>query len=510
MSEFENNSVQKDTSESVSSSNVDNIGSVEGFNLNQEPPSVPVQPPIVPPVQQASVEPPVQPLVQPPVQPSVNPMDTPVSDPVNGENFPPRMPQNTPFIPTQPIVANPIQYTPVTAAETQGKSSKGLKIFCIAVALMILLTGSTLAGYLYGRGYVGTTSSSNLHKDVELDLASKPKDTDQYTPAQVYEKLNESIVGIRVYNKNGNMSDASGVIYTADGYIVTNDHIYSEVGAPKFKIYMHDGTEYNAEYVAGDVVSDLAVLKIVGGKDFKAATFGNSNELFCGENVVALGRPSGASDDTTVTSGIVSLTARRISNTSNYSARLIQTDSAINPGSSGGALVNMYGQVIGITSSKLASANYDNIGFAIPTTTMQRVVTQLISDGKVSDRAKLGITYTELDSVTAEVNNAPASGIYVATVSADSDLYGKISEGDIITKINGKDIISDDVVLDVIEDCRAGDTVTVTVVDEYGNEKDYEAVLGANVGESSYSEVIKSDDKEDSIYGGTFDFPYGE
>jgi len=378
-------------------------------------------------------------------------------------------------------------------------------VFCLILAVVIVVSGCLFGGY-----YIGKNSVTGTGGTVDVVLDSKPKDTDEYTAAQVYDAVNQSVVGIRVYNTAGEVSDASGVVYSKDGYIVTNDHIYSEIAAPKVKIYMHDGTEYNAEYVAGDVVSDLAVLKIVGGKDFKAATFGNSNELFCGENVVALGRPSGASDDTTVTSGIVSLTARRISNTSNYSARLIQTDSAINPGSSGGALVNMYGQVIGITSSKLASANYDNIGFAIPTTTMQRVVTQLISDGKVSDRAKLGITYTELDSVTAEVNNAPASGIYVATVSADSDLYGKISEGDIITKINGKDIISDDVVLDVIEDCRAGDTVTVTVVDEYGNEKDYEAVLGANVGESSYSEVIKSDDKEDSIYGGTFDFPYGE
>ena len=105
---------------------------------------------------------------------------------------------------------------------------------------------------------------------------------------------------------------------------------------------------------------------------------------------------------------------------------------------------------------------------------------------------------------------APAVGIYVATVSSDSDLYGKVSVGDIITKINGKEITSDDIVLDILEECRAGDTVTITVVEENGSEAEYDVVLSANVGQSSYSKVLESKEESNDSSGGTFDFPYGE
>lgn len=410
----------------------------------------------------------------------------------------------------QPIL-RPVGYTPIKPKKEHKAMSKGLKVFCIILAAFIALTGTTLAGYLCGKGSV-SVNRAGLYSKVNIDLSEKPKDTDELTAGEVYAKVNESIVGICTYNSNGEGSNATGVIYTEDGYIVTNDHIYSNVSAPKFRIYTFDGKEYTAEYVAGDSISDLAVLKITDGKDFKPAEFGNSDELFCGESVVALGRPSGASDSTSITKGIVSMTERRVSITSNYSSRMIQTDSAINPGSSGGALVNMYAQVIGITSSKQSGTDYDAVGFAIPTTTMKRVVTQLIANGKVTDRAKLGITYTEMNSVSAEINNANAVGIYVASVSEDSDLYGKVGEGDIITQINGIDIINDDIVLDIIENSKAGDTITVTVVDKNGSVSSYTAKLGVNTGESSYNEKLEagSDNAGDSSGSGTFDFPFGE
>ncbi len=289
-----------------------------------------------------------------------------------------------------------VDYTPVKPIEDYKPMSKGLKVFCVVIAAVLLLTGTCTAGYFFGRSSV---KNSYIGNAVNVDLSAKPNNTDPNTPAQIYEIVNKSIVGIRVYNAAGEASDASGVIYSKDGYIVTNDHIYSEIGAPEFKVFMYDGTEYNATYVAGDSVSDLAVLKI-DAKNLQAADFGNSNELINGESVVAMGRPNDATDFTSITGGMISLTKRRVKTTSSYTSRLIQTDSAINPGSSGGALVNMYGQVVGITSSKLAGVEYDAVGFAIPTTTMKRVVEQLISDGKVTDRAKLGITYTVIGEVT--------------------------------------------------------------------------------------------------------------
>lgn len=406
-------------------------------------------------------------------------------------------------------VWNKVNYTPDYPISDYKPINKGLRVFALIMAVVIIATLSCVAGYYGGKNSI---SGGLLSQNVSVDLSAKPENTDMYTPAKVYEMVNESIVGIRVYNSQGQASDASGVIYSDEGYIITNDHIYSEISQPYFKVYMYDGTEYDAEYVAGDVISDLAVLKIKGGKSFKVADFGNSNELVSGESVVAVGRPSDATDSSSITSGIISLTKRRVKTTSSYTARLIQTDSAINPGSSGGALVNMYGQVVGITSSKLAGVEYDSIGFAIPTTTMKRVVEQLISEGKVTDRAKLGITYTEVNSVTARIEGYDSVGLSVVSVSEDSDISGKVSEGDIITHVNGIEITNDDIVLDIIEDCRAGDTIRLTVLHANGSKIDYEVTLKANIGESSYNSSLSSDDiySDSSSNGGTFDFPAGE
>lgn len=384
-----------------------------------------------------------------------------------------------------------------------GNSKKGIKVFCLIMAVVIALSGVCLGGY-----YMGKNTNKFSGSKVLVDLSSKPKETDEYTPAQVYDLVNASIVGIRVYNQKGEASDVSGVIYSKDGYVVTNDHSYSEVSAPKFKVFTFDGQEYDAEYVAGDTISDLAVLKIVGGKDFKPAEFGDSREITFGENVVAIGRPSDATADSSISKGVISAVSRRVTTTSSYSARLIQTDSAINPGSSGGALVNMYGQVIGITASKLAGAEYDAVGFAIPTVTMKRVVEQLIANGRVIDRAKLGISYNEINSVTADIKGYSTTGLYIADITEDSDLYGKVEKGSIITHINGQKITNDDMVLDVIEDCKAGDSVSLTILFENGSTKDFTVKLKANVGQSSYSE--KLEESNNSSSDGTFDFPFGE
>ena len=173
--------------------------------------------------------------------------------------------------------------------------------------------------------------------------------------------------------------------------------------------------------------------------------------------------------------------------------------------------MNMYSQVVGITSSKLAGTEYDAVGYAIPTRTVKRIVSELISKGKVVSRARLGITYTAINSVTAEINGYSSVGLYVASVSEDSDLHGK---GDVITRINNIEVTSDDIVLDIIEECSAGDTISVTVLTKGGAEKTFDAVLKANTGESSYSTKAPSSSNSESgnssSSGGTFDFPFGE
>ncbi len=406
---------------------------------------------------------------------------------------------------------NPINFTAVKPMEEHKPMSRGLKFFALLMAGIIALTSACAAGYFLGKS---STGSGYIGNNVSVGLEAKPQKNDEMTAAQVYEKVNPSVVGICVYNSKGVGANASGVIYSKDGYIVTNDHIYSEVGAAKFKIYTHDGKEYDAEYVAGDKVSDLAVLKIKSGK-FTPAVLGNSDQIIYGENVVAIGRPGGASDSSSITKGIISAVSRRVQTTSNYSSRLIETDSPINPGSSGGALVNMYGQVIGITSSKLASSDVDAVGYAIPTTTVKRIVEELIKSGNVVTRAKLGITYNAIDSVTASISDYKYEGLYVDSVSADSDLYGKISKGDIITHINGIKVTSDVIVLDIIEKAKAGDKIQVTFVNDDGKSQTIDAVLKANVGESSYTQIEQEDEKLPGFSGeqnggGAFDFPFGE
>lgn len=431
-----------------------------------------------------------------------------VSEPIT-ENLQEDFSEPTPIERVEPTFIpsyNPINFTPVKPVEDVKPMSRGLKFFALVMVAIILLTTACTAGYFLGQ-------NSNKTDNAVIGLLAKPEKTDEMTPAQVYEAVNPSIVGICVYNSKGAGANATGVIYSEDGYIITNDHIYADIAAAKFKIYTHDNKEYDAEFVAGDKVSDLAVLKIKDG-EFKAAQFGDSDQLIFGENVVAIGRPGGYNNASSITKGIISATSRRVQTTSSYSARLIETDSPINPGSSGGALVNMYGQVIGITSSKLVSSDIDAVGYAIPTTVMKSIAEELIKNGKVLSRAKLGITYTAIDSVTAAINNLDYTGLKVVEVAADSDLYGKLQSDDIITHINGIEVTDDDLVLDIIEKAKAGDKVTVDYINKNGKTKRVEAVLKANIGESSYVATEKNplpnDDSSNSQGGGAFDFPFGE
>ncbi len=467
-----------------------------GFNYNKTPDSEPVQEKV-----EEVAEPQTETIE---VAEFEAPMDTKESP--QEENVSVETESQTNFVPPY----NPVNYSRIVPTTDYKPMSVGLKVFVFIMVAVIALTSAVSAGYFLGKG--------GGNKTVSVGLDAKPKKGDEMTAAQVYEKVNPNVVGIVVYNSKGVGANASGVIYSKDGFIVTNDHIYSEVGAAKFKVYTYDGKEYDAKYVAGDKVSDLAVLKVDGAK-FEAALFGDSNQIIYGESVVAVGRPGGASDSSSITKGIVSATSRRVQTTSSYSSRLIETDCPINPGSSGGALVNMYGQIIGITSSKLASTEIDAIGYAIPTTTVKRIVEELIKSGSVVTRAKLGITYQAVDSVAVSLGKYKYKGLYVDSVSADSDLYQKVQQGDIITHINDIEIISDVVVLDIIEKSKAGDTIKVTFVNEKGKTKTVNAVLKANVSESSYSSVEKiegqipgfSGGQDNSQQGGgAFDFPFGE
>ena len=399
-----------------------------------------------------------------------------------------------------------IDFTPVTPEKEHKSASKGLKLFSLLLAAALLFTAGAAGGYLFSRYYKKNTPG----KTVEVNLAAKPKDTDEMTAGEVYEAVKDSVAGILAYDKDGKSLLSSGVFFTEDGYLVTNDHIYEKISEPSFYVYTADGKQYEAEFVAGDSISDLSVLKVKEGT-FKPAVFGDPAEMFCGENMVVMENIGESGNRVTISKGTVISTGFRVrSSTTNYSQRLILTDNTVLSSATGGALVNMYGQVLGLTRT----TDGNGVCYSIPSKLVKRYVEDMIKNGRVTTRAKLGITYSYVNEITKTTKEYQHTGARIEESAGDSDLTGKVSKGDIIIAYNGTQIKSEDDLLNRIEDSAAKSEATITVVDESGDEKTVTFVLGANIGESSYHKEISSGNSDNfgggSGSGGTFDFPRGE
>ncbi len=267
----------------------------------------------------------------------------------------------------------------------------------------------------------------------------------------------------------------TGIVMNKDGYIITNAHcIYDSTNgcgkAVSVNVVMGDeeATEYEAEIVGYDLETDLAVLKIEAD-NLVPAEFGDSNELRVGELVVAIGNPLGFELFGTTTCGIVSALNREVT-INEKDMTLIQTDTSINSGNSGGPLLNSYGQVIGINSAKISSnyasssASVEGLAFAIPITDASEIINDLINYGYVVGRPQLGITSTDVGEEMAQRFNMP-QGVYVIAVSEGSaaELAG-LRQGDIITEIQGIAVTSTDELNSVKEEYDAGDTITLKVV----------------------------------------------
>ena len=253
-------------------------------------------------------------------------------------------------------------------------------------------------------------------------------------------------------------SEGSGIIATSDGYIITNAHVVD--GADSLKVITSDGKTYEAELIGSDSMTDLAVIK-VDAEGLTAAEFGSSSDLVVADPVIAIGNPGGL--QSTVTVGYVSALNRPVtSSDTGYTMNCIQTDAAINPGNSGGALVNMYGQVIGINSSKIVATGYEGLGFAIPIDDALPIISNLKDYGYVKDRAMLGISGQYLDSWTANFYGLP-SGMYVAEVNNESVSNAGVQQGDVITKIDDEEITSANTISNYIAKKKPGDEVTLTI-----------------------------------------------
>lgn len=265
----------------------------------------------------------------------------------------------------------------------------------------------------------------------------------------------------------------TGVIITEDGYIVTNAHVIydSEYGGGKalsVSVVLNDDKKYDAEVVGYDLDVDLAVLKIDAEK-LTAAEFGDSDALRLGESVVAIGNPLGFDLMDTVTGGMISGLNRNIS-INDKDMTLIQTDAAINSGNSGGPLINKYGQVIGINSSKMSNsystteASIEGIGFAIPSNEVSKVVDDIMQFGYVTGKPQLGISCRPVTETIAEMYNMPL-GVYVIAVTEDGAAEkAGLLPGDIITAIDGTEVKTTEELTTEKNKHEIGDTVELTIV----------------------------------------------
>ena len=311
-----------------------------------------------------------------------------------------------------------------------------------------------------------TPSSIKLEKVADrgsLTLQTGSSGAAKLSYNEIFQKCSPSVVGIKSFD--GKSSDSyswgSGIVVSSDGYILTNTHVIDE--GERATVQLYDGTTCAAKLVAADSQSDVAILKIEK-TGLTPAVFASSKNIRTGDAVCAIGNPLSPDYSLTMTSGIISATSREVS----YNGavmKLLQTDTSINEGNSGGPLFNDRGQVIGITNMKIVSSfsNIEGIGFAIPSDTLQSIVAALMDDGAVYGRSTIGITVGPISEDIADYYDIPV-GLYVSEVLDNSDAQKQgIKKGDIITKVNGKDAHSTSDIAEEKSKLDIGDTIDFTV-----------------------------------------------
>lgn len=279
---------------------------------------------------------------------------------------------------------------------------------------------------------------------------------------ELYSSCVSSVVAISGYvNDTEGYYWGTGIILSSDGLVLTNAHVIE--GCDSAVVTLSDDTEYEAMLIGADEISDIAVLKIEA-TGLPAAQLGESAGLCVGDKVAAIGNPLGENFRLTLTDGIVSAIDRGISY-KGHSMTLIQTNTALNSGNSGGALFDMYGRVVGVTNMKMMSSysSIEGIGFAIPSDTVVKIVNSLISYGEVKGRPSIGITVGAIPSSAQEKYNMP-SGLYISAVSAGSDAEKKgLKEGDVLMEVNGTPVTSTGEVSAIKDQLSVGDSINFKI-----------------------------------------------
>lgn len=368
---------------------------------------------------------------------------------------------------------------------SERKRNKVPMILVIIIGVILVSVLSSLATYfLVTRGSVQITGANNTTYNVE---------NVENPVVAVAQIAGPSVVGVSVtyYEQSifGQLaegeSEGSGIIYSEDGYIITNYHVIEDAvnsSSAAVKITLSDETECQAEIVGTDEVTDLALLKIEPEEKLTPATFGDSSNIQVGELAVAIGNPLGQEFAGSVTVGYISALNRDIT-TDGRTYNVIQTDAAINPGNSGGALVNSKGEVIGINTIKISDDSVEGLGFAIPSNDALKIIEELKVTGKII-RPYVGIYGIDLDEATA-TRNRLVEGIYVYQVQDGSPAQeAGLQNGDIIVEFDGQEVKTTQELNDIKNNKEIGDSVHIKVY-RAGEYKEGDLVLGSDENASS-------------------------
>lgn len=330
-----------------------------------------------------------------------------------------------------------------------------------------------------------------VHVMTKVEIGKNPYETSN--------PLLEFFFGIPQQPRQPYMQEGSGsgVIFTTDGYIVTNNHVVEN--ATKIEVVLNDKRKFDAKIIGTDPSTDIALLKI-DATNLPTIPFGDSNQLKLGEWVLAIGNPFNLTS--TVTAGIVSAKARNINilNSEMKIESFIQTDAAVNPGNSGGALVNTRGELVGInTAIASQTGSYSGYSFAVPTSIVSKVVADL-KEYSVVQRAVLGTQIADItDEIAKEKNLSTLKGAYVVSVQKGSSADdANLKEGDIITEINSIKVNSVAQLQEQISRYRPGNEITITYI--RNNSSNTVSVKLKN--RSGNTNIIKNADT--TILGATF------
>ena len=353
------------------------------------------------------------------------------------------------------------------------KSLALLIALCVVVSALFGFGGSYLANALNG-GHSGSSKTASVSKNgYKLEDATGSKMTVQ----EVTNKTKDSVVEIKTESVSADAwmqqyvteGAGSGVVMTADGYIMTNNHVID--GASKITVTTSNDKEYEAKLVGTDSITDIAVLKI-SAKNLTPATYGNSDQLAVGDMAVAIGNPLGELGGT-VSAGIISALDRELA-IDGKTMTLLQTDASINPGNSGGGLFNGDGQLIGIVVAKSSGSNVEGLGFAIPINKAADVAQQLMDKGYVSDQPSTGMSYAESSQGNGAAqffgnsqdsqSQSSSAAVYIQEVTGTNAKKAGFQSGDLVYAVDGTRITSFNTLSSIVTSHKVGDKLTYTIV----------------------------------------------